>query len=56
MMLVLPLAWLNMRIGQAVEVRHALRVTDTANVQEVLLESSSIVRARDAAEAILFRK
>ncbi|HKY81481.1 MAG TPA: hypothetical protein VJM09_08415 [Sphingobium sp.] len=45
------IAWLNMRIGQAVDVRHALSVTDTANVQQVLMEFSAIVRARDAVEA-----
>lgn len=45
------IAWLNMRIDQAVEVRHALRVTDTANVQQVMMEYSAIVRTRDAIEA-----
>lgn len=45
------IAWLNMRIGQAVDVRHALRVTDTANVRQVLMEFSAIVQARDAVEA-----
>jgi len=44
------IAWLNMRIDQAAEIRHALRVTDTANVQQVLMEFSATVRARNAAE------
>lgn len=45
------IAWLNMRIDQTVDVMQALRVTDTANVQQVLMEFSAIVRARDAVEA-----
>lgn len=44
------IAWLNMRIDQAEEVRQALRVTDTTTVQQVLMEFSAIVRARNAAE------
>lgn len=45
------IAWLNMRVDQAVDLMHSLNVTDTANVQQVLSEYSAIDRARDAAAA-----
>lgn len=44
------IAWLEMRTSQAREVRASLNVTDIANVSQVLMEYSAIVRARDAAE------
>jgi len=44
-------AWLNMRIDQATEIMHSLDVIDTANVQQVLVEYSAMVRARDANQA-----
>ncbi|GAA5056546.1 MULTISPECIES: hypothetical protein [Alphaproteobacteria] len=46
------IAWLEMRTDQATAVMHSLNVTDSANVQQVLLEYSAMVRARDAAEAL----
>lgn len=47
-------AWLNMRADQATEVMHSLNVTDTANVQQVVVEYSAMVRARDTIQAIWF--
>ena len=35
----------------ATEAMHSLNVTDTANVQQVLVEYSAMVRARDANQA-----
>jgi hypothetical protein len=46
----LHLAMLRLRTRQAAAVRHALDVTDTASVDQVLREYSAMVRARDAAE------
>lgn len=48
------LAMLALLTCHAAAVRHALDVTDTASVQQVLREFSAIVRARDAAEATAF--
>ncbi|HEY8604529.1 hypothetical protein [Tsuneonella suprasediminis] len=40
--------WLSMRMKQAYTTKRSLKVTDTENVQQALLEYSAIVRARNA--------
>ncbi|HKX22811.1 MAG TPA: hypothetical protein VJM81_05995 [Rhizorhapis sp.] len=45
------IAWLEMRTDLAAAVMDSLYVTDTANVQQVLVEYSAMVQARDASQA-----